>query len=205
MKIVFATGNEHKMEEIRAILAALLPSDTELYSMAQAGSLAMPEETGTTFAENALIKAQAVANQLHAKKEWKDAYVWADDSGLCIDYLHGEPGIYSARFMGHDTPYDVKNAALVERLASAQDAERTARFSCSVAVVQPDGSSFTVTEHLEGEIAKTPAGCGGFGYDPIFYLPAYGCTSAELPPGGKNKISHRGKALRAAAQKLMEK
>ena len=129
-------------------------------------------------------------------------YILADDSGLCIDYLDGAPGIYSARFMGHDTSYEEKNLAIIEKLKGVEGSDRSARFTCAVAVVMPDGSEFTVTEHMEGEIAHAPAGCGGFGYDPIFYLPEYGCTDAELPPGGKNKISHRGKALRAAVEEL---
>ena len=129
-------------------------------------------------------------------------YILADDSGLCIDCLDGAPGIYSARFMGHDTSYEEKNLAIIEKLKGVEGSERSARFTCAVAVVMPDGSEFTVTEHMEGEIAHAPAGCGGFGYDPIFYLPEYGCTDAELPPGGKNKISHRGKALRAAVEEM---
>ena len=198
MKLIFATGNDHKMEEIRAILAEVLPADTEILSMKEAGVAAEPEENGTTFAENALIKARAVWEVA----ESANTFLLADDSGLCIDYLDGAPGIYSARFMGHDTSYEEKNLAIIEKLKGVEGSARSARFTYAVAVVMPDGSEFTVTEHMEGEIAHTPAGCGGFGYDPIFYLPEYGCTDAELPPGGKNKISHRGKALRAAVEEL---
>ena len=215
MKLIFATGNEHKMEEIRGILAEVLPADTEILSMKEAGVAAEPEENGATFAENALIKARAVYQELEKYDRGTydsvpvplsyfscDTYILADDSGLCIDYLDGAPGIYSARFMGHDTSYEEKNLAIIEKLKGVEGSDRSARFTCAVAVVMPDGTEFTVTEHMEGLIAHAPAGTGGFGYDPIFYLPEYGCTDAELPPGGKNKISHRGKALRAAVEEM---
>ena len=198
MKLIFATGNEHKMDEIRAILADIVPEDTEILSMKEAGVTVEPEENGATFAENALIKARAVWEVAEAA----NTYILADDSGLCIDYLDGAPGIYSARFMGHDTSYEEKNLAIIEKLKGVEGSARSARFTCAVAVVMPDGTEFAVTKHMEGEIAHAPAGTGGFGYDPIFYLPEYGCTDAELPPGGKNKISHRAKALRAAVEEL---
>ena len=120
----------------------------------------------------------------------------ADDSGLEIDYLGKEPGIYSSRYMGEDTPYSVKNAELLRRMEGVPDEERTARFVCAICLVRPDGSTETVRETMEGRVAYEIAGENGFGYDPIFYLPERGCTSAELPPEEKNLISHRGKALR---------
>ena len=213
MRLIFATGNAHKMEEIREILSGIVPEETEILSMKEAEVLAEPEENGESFAENAQIKARAVAEVLHEKALAdgiltegmylpSDVAVLADDSGLCVDFLDGAPGIYSARFMGHDTSYEVKNRAIIERLEGVEGAERSARFTCAVCAVLPDGTDLTVTEHMEGEIAHAPAGCGGFGYDPIFYLPEYGCTDAELPPGGKNKISHRGKAIRGIVKKI---
>ena len=216
MRLVFATGNAHKMEEIREILEGIIPADTEILSMKEAGAVAEPEENGESFAENARIKARAVAEVLHEKALAdgviaeggflpEDVIVLADDSGLCIDYLDGAPGIYSARFMGHDTSYEEKNLAIIEKLKGVEGSARSARFSCAVCAVLPDGEDITVTEHMEGEIAHAPAGCGGFGYDPIFYLPEYGCTDAELPPGGKNKISHRGKAIRGTVAALQER
>ncbi len=131
-----------------------------------------------------------------------DAVVLADDSGLEVDYLGGEPGIYSSRYMGEDTPYEVKNAEIIKRLADAAGADRSARFVCAVAAVLPDGREFVVQESVEGLIADAPAGVGGFGYDPIFYVPEFGKTTAEMTSEEKNKISHRGKAMRAMCRKL---
>lgn len=186
-KIIFATGNKDKMKEIRMILADL---DVEILSMKEAGISVDIEENGTTFEENALIKAKAVA-------AYTDAIVLADDSGLEIDYLNKEPGIYSARYMGEDTSYRIKNGNLIQRLEGVPDEKRTARFVCAVAAAFPDGTVKTVRETMEGRIGYEEKGENGFGYDPIFYLPEYGCTSAELSMEEKNKISHRGKALRA--------
>lgn len=186
-KIIFATGNKDKMKEIRMILSDL---DVEILSMKEAGISVDIEENGTTFEENALIKANAVA-------AYTDAIVLADDSGLEIDYLNKEPGIYSARYMGEDTSYRIKNGNLIQRLEGVPDEKRTARFVCAVAAAFPDGTVKTVRETMEGRIGYEEKGENGFGYDPIFYLPEYGCTSAELSMEEKNKISHRGKALRA--------
>lgn len=186
-KIIFATGNKDKMKEIRMILSDL---DVEILSMKEAGISVDIEENGTTFEENALIKAKAVA-------VYTDAIVLADDSGLEIDYLNKEPGIYSARYMGEDTSYRIKNGNLIQRLEGVPDEKRTARFVCAVAAAFPDGTVKTVRETMEGRIGYEEKGENGFGYDPIFYLPEYGCTSAELSMEEKNKISHRGKALRA--------
>lgn len=193
-RIVFATGNEGKMREIRLILEEL---DMEIVSMKEAGADPEIEENGTTFGENAEIKAKAV---------WActGGIVLADDSGLVIDYLNGEPGIYSARYMGEDTPYTVKNQEIIKRLSEAAQSERTARFVSNIAAVLPDGRMLHTEAAVEGTIAYEPAGSGGFGYDPIFYLPEYGKTSAEIPIEEKNKISHRGKALEAMKQQLKE-
>lgn len=186
MKVVFATGNENKLKEIRQITHDM---DIEIVSMKDAGFYADVEETGTTFEENAYLKASAIAKKCGMP-------TLADDSGLEIDYLGQEPGIYSSRYMGEDTPYPVKNAELLRRMEGVPDEERTARFVCAVCYVRPDGSSETVRATMEGTVAYEPAGSNGFGYDPIFFLPERGCTSAELPPEEKNAISHRGKALR---------
>ena len=191
-KIIFATGNKDKMREIREILS---DCDVDIQSMKEAGINVDIVEDGKTFEENALIKAKAVA-------EHTDAIVLADDSGLEIDYLNKEPGVYSARYMGEDTSYHIKNASLIERLNGVPDEKRTARFVCAVAAAFPDGSVKTVRGTMEGRIGYEEKGENGFGYDPIFYLPEYGCTSAELSGKEKNKISHRGKALRAIKDEL---
>lgn len=194
-KIVFATGNEGKMREVRLILKDLgLP----VLSMKEAGVSLDIEENGTTFAENAMIKTKAVWQQT-------GGIVLADDSGLVVDYLGGEPGVYSARYLGEDTSYEIKNQAIIDRLADAKEEERTARFVSAIAAVLPDGSELVTEGTVEGLIAHEPAGNGGFGYDPIFYLPEYGVTSAEIPIEKKNEISHRGKALEAMKIKLRER
>ena len=194
-KIVFATGNEGKMREVRLILQDL---GFPVLSMKEAGVSLDIEENGTTFAENAMIKARAVW-------EKTGGIVLADDSGLVVDYLGGEPGVYSARYLGEDTSYEIKNQAIIDRLADAKEEERTARFVSAIAAVLPDGSELVTEGTVEGLIAHEPAGNGGFGYDPIFYLPEYGVTSAEIPIEKKNEISHRGKALEAMKIKLRER
>ena len=194
-KIIFATGNENKMKEIRMILADL---GMPILSMKEAGIFVDVEENGTTFEENALIKATEIA------KLTDNCIVLADDSGLEIDYLNKEPGIYSARYAGVDTSYDIKNNLLLERLSGVPDELRTARFVCAVAAAFPDGSTEVVRGTIEGIIGHEIAGEHGFGYDPIFYLPEYGCTTAELEPEKKNELSHRGNALRAM-RAIMEK
>lgn len=191
-RIIFATGNPGKMREIRQILGDL---GCEILSMKEAGAAPDIVEDGTTFGENAEIKARAV---------WActGEIVLADDSGLVIDYLGGEPGIYSARYLGEDTSYEIKNRNLIQRLSQAQGAERAARFVCNIAAVLPDGQVLHTEATMEGVIAQEPAGSGGFGYDPILLLTEYGVTSAELTMEEKNRISHRGKALEAMKQKL---
>ena len=199
-KNIFATGNENKMVEIRQILSDL---GMEILSQKEAGIQADPEENGTTFEENALIKARAVRSIAAGMEENKDAVILADDSGLEIDHLNKEPGIYSARYMGTDTSYDIKNNALLERLEGVPDEERTARFVCAIAAAFPDGTEEVVRGTMEGRIGHEIAGENGFGYDPIFFLPEYGCTSAQLSPEKKNSLSHRGEGLRKM-RRIME-
>lgn len=194
-RIVFATGNKDKMKEIRMIMEDL---NLSILSMKEAGVEKEIIEDGTTFQENALIKAKAIAELL------PDDIVMADDSGLEIDYLNKEPGIYSARYMGEHTSYDIKNNHILERLKGVPKEQRTARFVCAVAAVFPGGKSIVVNGTMEGRIADHIAGENGFGYDPIFWLDDYGCTSAEISPEEKNSLSHRGKALRAVRQQIME-
>ncbi|MCI6866576.1 MAG: XTP/dITP diphosphatase [Lachnospiraceae bacterium] len=191
-RIIFATGNEGKMREIRMILEDL---GVPVLSMKEAGISADIEENGKSFAENAAIKAKAIM-------EMTGEIVMADDSGLEIDYLDGAPGIYSARFMGEDTSYDIKNKALIDKLAGVPDEKRTARFVCAIACALPDGQILESRGTMEGIIGYEIKGENGFGYDPIFYLPECGCTSAEISPEKKNELSHRGKALRAMKEKL---
>ena len=191
-RIIFATGNQNKVRELNMILQ---DAGIPIVSMKDAGIAADIAENGKTFRENALIKAKAVA-------EASGEIALADDSGLVIDALNGEPGIYSARFMGRDTSYSIKNKALIDRMKDVPDEKRTARFVCDVAVVFLDGRTFVEEGIMEGRIAHRAAGENGFGYDPVFYLPEYGCTSAQLPPEKKNEISHRGKALKAMRQVL---
>lgn len=191
-KLVFATGNEGKMREIREILQDL---DVEIFSLKEADIQMDAEENGATFEENALIKAKAAA-------EHTDAIVLADDSGLEIDYLGGEPGVYSARYLGEDTSYRIKNQNLIDRLEGVPEEKRTARFVCVIAAVLPDGRTLTSRGIIEGVIGTEERGEGGFGYDPIFFLPEYGCSTAELSMEQKNEISHRGKALREMKEKL---
>lgn len=190
--IVFATGNEGKMREIRQILDGM---DVEILSMKQAGITADIIEDGTTFMENAVIKAKAVAAKT-------DHIVLADDSGLEIDHLNKEPGIYSARYLGENTSYDIKNAQLLKRMEGVEEEKRTARFVCAIAAAFPNGEILTTQGIIEGRIAYRIEGENGFGYDPIFYLPEYGCTSAQITEAEKNAISHRGRALQKMREEL---
>lgn len=186
-KIVFATSNAGKMREIRELLKDL---GAEILSMKEAGVQIDIVEDGDTFEANALIKARAVWEQT-------GGIVLADDSGLEVDALNKEPGVYSARYMGENTSYEIKNWNLIHRLNGVPDEKRTARFVCVIAAVLPDGRTLSVRDTMEGRIAYEPAGEGGFGYDPILFLPEFGKTSAEITMEEKNAVSHRGKALRA--------
>lgn len=200
--IIFATGNKNKMIEIRMILADL---GCKILSQKEAGIQADVVEDGQTFEENALIKATTIADIARKMPEYKNAVVLADDSGLEIDALNKEPGIYSARYMGEDTSYDIKNQALIDRLEGVPDEKRTARFVCAIAAALPDGGTEVVRGTMEGRIGYEITGENGFGYDPIFYLPQFGCSSAELEPEKKNELSHRGEGLRKMRKVLEEK
>ncbi|MCI6655201.1 MAG: XTP/dITP diphosphatase [Clostridium sp.] len=192
-KIIVATGNQNKMKEIREIIKR---DDIEFVSLKDEGLQDIEiVEDGKTFEENAVIKAKTIA---HITKN----IVIADDSGLEVDYLDKAPGVYSARYMGEDTPYTIKNNHIIELLKDAKGEERSARFVCVIACVMPDGETFTTRGTIEGRIGYEEKGENGFGYDPIFYLPERGCTTAELPPEQKNEISHRGRALKAMYKKL---
>ncbi len=193
-KIVFATGNAGKMREIRMILA---DADVEVLFMKDAGIDPDIVENGSTFAENALIKARACA-------KLTGMMALADDSGLVVDYLNGEPGIYSARYMGENTSYHIKNHNLIERLDGVPDEKRTARFVCAIAAVLPDGTELVTEGTMEGRIGYEEKGENGFGFDPVFYVPEYGLTSAQMDAEQKNAASHRGKALRKMKQTLYE-
>lgn len=191
-KIIFATENEGKLKEIKMILKDM---DVDVVSMKEAGINADIDENGATFEENAVIKAKTIAGI-------SGTIVLSDDSGLEIDYLNKEPGIYSARYMGEDTSYRIKNADLIKRLEGIPEEQRTARFVCVVAAVFPNGETVTTKGTMEGRIGYEERGENGFGYDPIFYVPELGISTAELEPEEKNKISHRGKALRMMKKEL---
>ncbi|MDR0219861.1 MAG: RdgB/HAM1 family non-canonical purine NTP pyrophosphatase [Lachnospiraceae bacterium] len=198
MNIIFATANADKLNEIKEIMQGL---GMPVISMKEAEIFTDVAETGATFRENAAIKARAIhANALAGGLS--SAIVMADDSGLEIDYLNKEPGVYSARYLGTDTSYRVKNQNLIDRLAGVPDERRSARFVCAVAAVLPSGELMEAEGLMEGRIAYGESGDNGFGYDPIFFLPEYNMTSASLPPEVKNAISHRGKALREMKKKL---
>jgi XTP/dITP diphosphohydrolase len=192
MRFVLATGNAHKVREVREILADL---PFEVVSLQEAGFSGAIEEDGETFEANALIKARAV----HATT---GGFVMADDSGLVVDALGGAPGIHSARFAGRDATYPEKIGKLWEMLRGVPEEARTAHFVCAIAVVRPDGSSFTVCGTCDGRIASKMRGTGGFGYDPVFFLPDRGRTIAELDAEEKHAVSHRGRALRLMVEHL---
>lgn len=194
-KVIFATSNEGKMKEVRSILEGL---DVEVFSMKEAGIFVEVVEDGTTFEENAAIKATAI------QKECGEI-VLADDSGLEVDYLNKEPGIYSARYMGEDTSYRIKNKSLIDRLEGVEGEDRSARFVCAIAAAFPDGTVEITRGTIEGQIGYEEKGENGFGYDPIFYVPEYGCTTAELTLEQKNEASHRGKALRKMKEIIQAK
>ncbi len=193
-KVIFATSNEGKMKEIREILKEL---DIELLSLKDAGLNPDIDENGKTFEENAVIKAKTVM-------ELTGEIVLADDSGLEVDYMNKAPGVYSARFMGENTSYTIKNQYIIDQLKEASEEERSARFVCVIACALPSGEVITRRATIEGIIAGEICGANGFGYDPIFYVPEYHCTTAEMAPDLKNEISHRGKALRAMKDEMIK-
>ena len=188
--IILASNNKDKVKEVKEILKGY-----DIISMKEAGIDVDIEENGTTFEENALIKARAIM-------KLTGQITMADDSGLEIDYLNKAPGVYSARFMGHDTSYDIKNKALIQKLEGVKGSDRSGRFVCAIAVCFPDGREIVKRGTMEGLIAEEIKGDNGFGYDQIVYLPEYGKTSGELAPEEKNKISHRGKALALIKEEL---
>ena len=193
--MIFATTNQGKVREIKTILGDI---GEDILSLKEAGISADIVEDGSTFEENAIIKAKAIM-------ELTGQIVLADDSGLEVDAMNKEPGIYSARFMGEDTPYEEKNRAIIERLEGVEGDARSARFVCVIAAAFPDGEVITTRGTIEGIIAKEPAGANGFGYDPIVYVPEYGMTTGQMEPEQKNAISHRGKALVAMKKILKER
>ena len=192
MKIICATSNKDKLREIREIFSDF---DCEIVSMKEAGVSIDVEETGDTFLENAYIKAKTV---------WDitGGVVFSDDSGLEVDYLNKAPGVYSARFMGTDTSYEIKNKKIIQLLEEATGSKRSARYKAAICCILEDGSVIEIEESMEGEIAHSPSGSEGFGYDPIFYVKEFSKTAAQLSREEKNKISHRGKALRVLKDKL---
>lgn len=202
MRIIFATGNEGKMREIRAILGDM---EIEVCSMREAGLALDIEEDGTTFEENARIKADAVAKALAAQGKTEECVVMADDSGLEIDALNKEPGVYSARYLGEETPFSEKSEDLLRRLKDVPEEKRTARFVCAIAAVFPGGEEVVTEGVVEGRIGCELRGDNGFGYDPIFYLPERGRTAAELTDEEKNQISHRSRALEQMKEELRKR
>ena len=184
-KIIFATTNKNKVREVNMMMEGF---DVELIPMTEMGIDVEVEETGTTFEENAIIKAKAIC-------DLTGEIALADDSGLEVDYLDGAPGVYSSRFLGEDTPYEIKNDYIIEKLKDAKGDERSARFACAMAMVFPDGDVETCYGTIEGLIGYEQRGTNGFGYDPIVYVPEYEMTTGEMDPRLKNSISHRGKAL----------
>lgn len=195
-RIIFATGNKNKVRECHEILEDVAD---EIVSMKEAGLDPDIDENGSTFEENAMIKAKAVHDLA------PDSIVIADDSGLVVDALNGEPGIYSARYLGEDTSYDIKNAKILERMQGVPREKRTARFVCAMAVIMPDGDSFTKTGVMEGYIGDHAEGENGFGYDPVFFVEPQNCSTAVLSPDEKNAISHRGQAMRAMREELVKR
>jgi len=193
-KVIFATGNAGKMKEIKMILNDL---DIELLSMKEAGIELDIVEDGTSFEENAIIKAKTIM-------KLTGEITLADDSGLEVDYLNKEPGIYSARYMGEETPYNIKNKSIIDRLEGVYGQARSARFVCVIAAAFPDGRVLTTRGTIEGLIGYEEKGDNGFGYDPIVYIPEYNATTAQLTTQIKNTISHRGKALAQMKVKLLK-
>ena len=192
--ILIATKNAGKAREFKKLFSE---KGIEVKTLLDMENTPEIDENGKTFTENALIKAQTLTDLYKIP-------VLADDSGIVVDYLNGEPGIYSARYMGEDTSYRIKNQNLIDRLEGVPDEKRTARFVCAIAAVFPDGREFVVRGTVEGRIGYEEKGENGFGYDPIFYLPERGMTTAQLPPEEKNSISHRGNALRLCEERLKE-
>ena len=190
MKLIIASNNNHKLIEIKAILGGLFE---EILSMREAGIEHETIEDGSSFMENAVKKAKEIA-------ELSGCCALADDSGICVDALDGAPGIYSARFCGHHGDDEANNRLLLEKLEGRED--RGAHYTCAIALVYPDGRQFCAEGYMYGQIGYEEKGENGFGYDPLFFLPEYGCTAAQLSPEQKNQISHRASALHALLAQL---
>ncbi|MDO4487985.1 MAG: RdgB/HAM1 family non-canonical purine NTP pyrophosphatase [Eubacteriales bacterium] len=199
MRVVFATNNKDKAIEVKKILDGI-----DVYTLKELGIESNPDENGDTFAANARIKAMDVYEILKARGEMKETIVAADDSGICIDFLNGEPGVKSARFLGHQTSYTEKNRIILELLKDAKDEERGASFVCHVTFITEDGTVFDAESEMKGKIAYESKGEEGFGYDPIFFLPEFGKTSGELTREEKNVVSHRGKVFRKMREILCQ-
>lgn len=195
MKVVLASNNQNKLREMKAILS---PLGWEIFSQKEIGVHVDPEENGTTFEENSFIKAQAVMEACGYP-------AIADDSGVEVDALNGAPGVYSARYGGEACPDDkARNRFLMKNMESVPDEARTGRFVSVITMVWPDGKTVAARGELEGTILREEIGDGGFGYDPLFYIPTEGMTMAEISPERKNQISHRAVALRNFVEKLTE-
>jgi XTP/dITP diphosphohydrolase len=192
--LLLATTNQHKIDEYRAIFSAI---PFQICSLQDFRIETDVEETGSTFAENAELKALTYA-------KLSGQLSLADDSGLEIDALNGAPGIYSARFAGRDTSYEERFRLILAQLKDVPVEQRTARFVCAITIAEPSGYHRTVEGVIEGVIADAPRGENGFGYDPIFCVPELGKTTAELPPEQKNRISHRGRAAQLASALLRD-
>ena len=207
VKVIVATKNQGKIREIKSIFNF---DNWEILTMKEEGLDPKIVEDGKTFEENSLIKVRTVREEYLKQKprdyvNYEKVYIFADDSGLEVDALNKEPGVLSARYMGEDTSYHIKNQSIIDRLEGVKDEDRTARFVCSIAAIDMEGNETVVRETMEGYIGYKEAGENGFGYDPIFMLPEYGCTSSEISMEEKNKISHRGKALRKMMEVLLNK
>ena len=190
MKLIIASNNAHKITEIKAILGKFF---SQVQSLKEAGISHETVEDGATFFENALKKAREIA-------QLSGCYALADDSGICAHALDNAPGIYSARFCGHHGDDEANNQKLLEMLKDKSD--KSAHYTCAIALVAPNGKVYKAEDYMQGEITENRAGEGGFGYDPYFYLPQFGCTAAQLTAEQKNAISHRGNALRKLMQIL---
>ena len=199
MRVIFATGNKDKIRELKEIMEG---TGIEVFTAKECGLSTGAEENGDTFAANAEIKALDIYSQLKKKGEEADTLVMADDSGLCIDFLDGQPGVYSSRFLGEDTSYSIKNPKIIDMLSEAEPGRRGAHYVCDICLVEPSGRVMHEEGRMSGSIAYKEAGRGGFGYDPIFYLDDRGCTAAELSPEAKNAISHRGSAMRKMLERI---
>lgn len=197
MNMIFATGNQGKVREVKMMLEDS-NIKLDLVTLKEAGIDVDIEENGETFEENAIIKAKTIM-------EMTGKIAMADDSGLEVDYLDKAPGIYSARFLGEDTPYSVKNDYIINKLKGVEFEKRSARFVCVIAVAFPGGEIVTARGTIEGFITEEQRGENGFGYDPIVYVPEYNMTTGEMDPHLKNSISHRGNALRKMMEILKER